>query len=245
MFIPNSKLDTMELFYPNRKPVGRVKLDLQSWIARDLTVYMPFRELVELAGGRLGSLGGGATLVPDGAYFDGISGYLTLPNVQLDNDFTLTWVTDFASNAGNILQYFISYGAVSTVGSLSVILAGDGTASIGNKTKLWANNSGDTLSLFSTTLYPAINKKTVSLVVQGLEASIYVDGDLEGFTSTFGTAAMPNGTKNTLYLGGRSDLNTARFANCAFSFLSIHKTAMTSDMIRRYHSGLYQTVVPA
>lgn len=36
MFIPNSKLDTMELLYPKRKPIGRVKIDWSHPLARGL-----------------------------------------------------------------------------------------------------------------------------------------------------------------------------------------------------------------
>lgn len=41
MFIPNSKLDTMELLYPKRRPVGKVKIDWSKPLARGLhDVYL-------------------------------------------------------------------------------------------------------------------------------------------------------------------------------------------------------------
>ncbi len=245
MFAPNARLDMPELLYTDTKPVSNVKIDSQDELSEKLSVYMIFNDLAELAEGREGSLGGGATITPDGAFFDGITGYLTVPNVQLDNNFTITWVTDFASNFGDILQYFVSFGAVSTTNSLSIILAGGGTPAISNKIKAWGNNSSDALSLYSSTLYPDINLKVLSLVVQGTSAYIYVNGVMESFTSTFGTIAMASGSKNTLYIGGRSDLNAARFSNCFFDFLSVHRAALSSEVVSRYHDGLYQLLIPA
>jgi hypothetical protein len=241
MFAHNARLDMPELLYTDTKPVSNVKIDSQDELSEKLSVYMIFNDLAELAEGREGSLGGGATITPDGAFFDGITGYLTVPNVQIDNNFTITWAVDFISNPGGAaLSYFLSYNGFSSLGSINAILVGGN-----NKIKIWGNNSSDGLSLFSTTEYPAINNKIVSLVIEGTTAYLYVNGALESSTATFGTSAMPNGTKSTLYLGGRSDLNSLRFANCFFDFLSVHRSALSSEVVSRYHDGLYQLLIPA
>lgn len=236
-----------ELYLPDSKPTGEVKIDWEHPETEGLTLYVIFQKgrYIDLVSGKEIFISSSDIPQDDGAAFNGVDAYLTIPGVELDSAYSLTMHNASLSNAGSNLGYFISYSGVGVSNSLNGFIAGDSAGSVAGEVKFFGDNSNDTLSLLSGMTYSALNDKAISVAVDGLNGEMYIAGEPVASNATFGTVPMANGTKNTLYIGGRTDLNGARFWAGLMKYLIIHNQKLSIERINTLNNDYRQFLVPA
>ena len=246
LIIPDSRFEMPSLFYPNRKPVGKVKIDLGHPLADGLTLFLLFQDnrVTDLVSGRVGEKFGDAHWTPNGMFFDESGAYLTVPDVVLDSSYTITWQASPADNAGSFYQYLFSTEAYGVANSINIYIHEDDEL-----TPRRFRAAGDGYEVENLLdldgYYPSMAELPTSLTVNGRNAAIFVDGEEKAANAAFGSSPMADGTTKTLYVGNRVDLNADRYFGGSVKFLMIHDKRLKNEITAKLHSNPYQFLIPA
>lgn len=241
MFGINPRLDAPELFEPGRKPTCNVKIDWNDQDAEGLTTCVIFQygRYYELVTGRQVLLSPNAVQHPDGVQLNGVTTYAMIPDVVIGPDYTITFELFDPNPTKTGIGYFLSYGTVSTTGSISMALG----LGVGGRVKTWANNSATDKSLNSAyTASPFMG--IFSAAITGTTGILYANGNVDVANATYGTVAAPAGTKNDLYLGMRSDFDASRGWEGTFKLLYIHNRQLDAEAARRLSDNPFRFLIP-
>jgi VCBS repeat-containing protein/predicted outer membrane repeat protein len=173
--------------------------------------------------------------------FNKTSDYVRIPDFAYTPSFTVSFDFKIDSNTGSVYQYLYSHGTWSTTNSLQVLLGETGTGSDANVLRTYF---GDTNDAYSTS---ALNTNIASLIGDGqwhtytlvvdkaTGTQVYIDGALRVSAATRGGDAFnPTGD---LYLGARSDLNSARYYGGQLDSVRIIDRALTVSEVGALNTG--------
>jgi hypothetical protein len=247
MIIPDARFEMPELLVPGAHPLGSVKVDWSHPLATGLTVCIVFQQgrLVDLVSGQVLSSSGGIVWDKGIPLFDEVDDYFALSNVVLNNNFSVLTHPNFTDNAGSFLQYFLSFGTVATANSFNAYSVESSSGLAPDTLSVVANSliGGEFMSVSS--LWPGKNNKPLAVTTASITGNVFIDG-LSVSTGNFGTAGMTNGTKNTLYIGGRSDLAADRWFGGSLRYVYIYgATTLTPSAVASLARDPYQFLVPA
>lgn len=246
MFVPDI-YDMPWKRYPGRKPVNLVKIDWSHPDSKGLTLCVIFQmgRYYDLVSGRQLFVSTSAVQHPDGALFNGTDAYLTIPDVVLDSAYSITMLNYANSNAGSNLNYFLSFNGVTVANSCNWFITGDSASGPAGQTKFFGDFSSDIKALLSGITFAALNDKTATVAVEGTNGELIIGGESVAVNAGFGNYPMANGTKSTLYVGGRTDLSATRFWPGTTKLLFIHDYKVDAAMARRLNDNPYAFIIKA
>jgi VCBS repeat-containing protein/predicted outer membrane repeat protein len=173
--------------------------------------------------------------------FNKTSDYVRIPDFAYTPSFTVSFDFKIDNNTGSVYQYLYSHGTWSTTNSLQVLLGETGTGSDANVLRTYF---GDTNDAYSTS---ALNTNIASLIGDGqwhtytlvvdkaTGTQVYIDGVQRVSAATRGGDAFnPSGD---LYLGVRSDLNSARYFGGQLDSVRIIDRALSLPEVGALNTG--------
>ena len=173
--------------------------------------------------------------------FNKTSDYVRLPDFAYTPSFTVSFDFKIDNNTGSVYQYLYSHGTSSTTNSLQVLLGETGTGSDANVLRTYF---GDTNDAYSTS---ALNTNIASLIGDGqwhtytlvvdkaAGTKVYIDGTQRVSAATRGGDTFnPTGD---VYLGARSDLNSARYFGGQLDSVRIIDRALTLSEVGSLNAG--------
>lgn len=176
-----------------------------------------------------------------GLQFNKTSDYVRLPDFAYTSSFTVSFDFKIDDNTGSLWQYLYSHGASDTTNSLQVLL---GETEVGADANVLKTYFGDTNDAYSTTV---LNTNIASLIGDGRwhtytlvvdkvsGTQVYIDGTLRVSDATRGGDAFnPTGD---IYLGVRSDLNSARYYGGQLDSVRIIDRALTATEVGSLDAG--------
>ena len=248
LILPDSRLETPSLFYPKRKPVGKVKIDWGHPLARGLTLclLMQGNTVIDLVTGRKATLFGNADWIPDGIHFDEVNSYFTVPEVRFDSKFTISWNATPDDNDGALYQYLLSTGAYGSANSINILLNEDSQGADAGKLSIVGDNGADSAILKTALLYPALSAKDCSFKANARDVELFTGGKSAGSINQWGGTTPPiaDNTIKTLYVGARVDLNVDRMYGGSMRYVFIHDHDLADSKIQRLHANPYQFIIP-
>ena len=240
LIIPDSRFEMPSLFYPNRKPVGKVKIDWGHPLARGLSAYLVVQNgvLVDLVNGL--SPESTAVNVPK---LRGESVDLTAANAYID------YPQGIISDPKSALTYTSN---VDTKADLSGHYLLDGTAGNTESYRVfWENTSAPRFRIFTSSgasnldLVSYGNAQntddlTLCFTYDGEFMRGYVNGGLsDSLAKTGEVTANVDGYR----LGG-AHVYTEK-CNVFLYYTAIHNRALTSREVTSLHANPYQFLIPA
>lgn len=246
MFFGTDAFDMPWKMYPGRKPVGLVKIDWNHPDAKGLTLCVIFQmgRYFDLVSERELFLSANTVQHPDGALFNGTDAYLTIPDVVIDSSYSITGHLYSKGGRSSDLGYCMSYGGVSVGDSFNAYLGGDTGVGNNGEFKFFSSNSNPNASLVASVKYPDAMDTVFSFAINRSLGELFVNGVSDVVNNSFANN-MPDGTKNTLFVGGRVDLNAARFWAGTTKLLFIHDHKIDTAMARRLNDNSYSFIINA
>ncbi|MEW8118199.1 MAG: Ig-like domain-containing protein [Candidatus Thiodiazotropha sp.] len=149
----------------------------------------------------------------DALRFDEVGDYVTIPDVTMSNDFTVTFQFKVDDNTGSLFQYIYSHGDINTTNSLNIFINEATHGSDPNVLRTVIRDADDTLE--NTALEFDISSiigdgewHTYTLTVEtGVGSTVYLDGVQKNADTRGGGSFNPSGN---VYLGARYDLDANR-----------------------------------
>ena len=164
-------------------------------------------------------------------HFDEVDDYVVLNDVQYGPEFTVSFWFKPDDNLGSLYQYVFSHGTVDTPSSLNVYLVEANEAVYGGKLRTSLRDVDDptgTAALDFTFPVDGQWHLYAMTVTPGSSAKVYLDGALVGQEARGGGSFDPNGK---LYLGARTDINSARFTGGCLDDVRINDAALSAGEI--------------
>ncbi|MEW8048125.1 MAG: DUF4347 domain-containing protein, partial [Candidatus Thiodiazotropha sp.] len=159
----------------------------------------------------------GATTVTgqdgDALRFDEVDDYVTIPDVTMNNDFTVTFQFKVDDNTGSLFQYLYSHGDVNTENSLNIYINESSQGTAPNALRTVIRDTDDTLDYFAldfdiSSIVGDGEWHTYTLTVQsGVGSTVYLDGVQKNTDTRGGDSINPSGN---VYLGAPQDLDPDR-----------------------------------
>ena len=172
--------------------------------------------------------------------FDETNDYVTVPDITMNSDFTVTFQFMLDDNTGSLFQYMYSHGNINDTNSLNIFINEASHGTDPNVLRTVIRDSDDTLD--NAALQFDISGivgdgewHTYTLTVEnGVGSSVYLDGVLQNTDTRGGDSFNPSGD---VFLGGREDLNADRFFGGALDTVQIYDRPLTTTEISELSSG--------
>ncbi|PUB88197.1 MAG: hypothetical protein DBP01_12250, partial [gamma proteobacterium symbiont of Ctena orbiculata] len=149
----------------------------------------------------------------DALRFDESGDYVTLPDVTMNNDFTVTFKFKVDDNTGSLFQYLYSHGDINLTNSLNIFINEASHGSDPNVLRTVIRDANDTLDNFAlefdiSSIIGDGEWHTYTLTVKaGVGSTVYLDGIQKNTDTRGGDSFNPSGN---IYLGARYDLDPDR-----------------------------------
>ncbi|MES9910239.1 MAG: DUF4347 domain-containing protein, partial [Candidatus Thiodiazotropha sp.] len=149
----------------------------------------------------------------DALRFDESGDYVTIPDVTMNSDFTVTFQFKVDDNTGSLFQYIYSHGDINTTNSLNIFINEASHGSDPNVLRTVIRDADDTLDEFAlqfdiSTIVGDGEWHTYTLTVEaGVGSTVYLDGVVKNTDTRGGGGLNPSGN---IYLGTRYDLDAGR-----------------------------------
>ncbi|MCU7886615.1 MAG: DUF4347 domain-containing protein, partial [Candidatus Thiodiazotropha sp. (ex Lucinoma annulata)] len=149
----------------------------------------------------------------DALRFDESSDYVTIPDVAMNNDFTVTFQFKVDDNTGSLFQYIYSHGDINTTNSLNIFINEASHGTDPNVLRTVIRDADDTLDNTAlefdiSTIVGDGEWHTYTLTVEaGVGSTVYLDGVVKNTDTRGGGGFNPSGN---VYLGARYDLDVDR-----------------------------------
>lgn len=251
-WLPDSALKAPELLIPKRKPTGRVELDWTHPLTRDLKVAVVFNAAlqppVNLVDGVPLSSTAKPTPTADGYLWDEVDDFWAVDDLTLySGGVTVATYAKFTDNAGSAFQYFISYGNFAAVDSFNLYLVESGTVTTHNdilfKPYQAAADSARTIDYYTS---EDVSKHIIARHTNsnlGLRCSLLLDGVPSG-SAGIPDAQITPGTSKPLYIGKRTDSNTARYFGGSIDYVFVWDRPLRDDEAAAFGKNPYQFLKP-
>lgn len=239
MLIPSQKIDTMELLYPQRKPVGNVKIDWSHPIGKKV-VFSNINNVSDLVTGEAGKLVNGAYLergdivLPIGNSSSGANrNALRFSDNKIsgNGDISLlarVWVDSSGGAEMRLMSSKLSWGGVE---GFYVSVRSSGT--------LYARGSGSKKASTAGGVMPMNQWVTLLVHYQGTSVTFYIDD----VVSTGHTINAISTIKTAVTIGHNTGNNDSGFKGRVAS-LSMFKDLADRD-ITSLLKNPYQFLIPA
>jgi hypothetical protein len=192
-----------------------------------------------------GTVNGASTVTGRYGYaldFDGVNDYALVPDLNYNNEFTVSFWFKLADNNGNSYRYMYSHGTdVAAQNSLNVytVEASTGVANPNTlRTRFRDSNDSDTYSSLDISMSGLANNQwhQYALTVSAANgATVYVDGVQRGNISSLGGDSFNPTT--ALYLGARADLDSSRFDDGALDSVQVFSRALSGGEVGNLYSN--------
>ncbi|MFI0377516.1 MAG: DUF4347 domain-containing protein, partial [Candidatus Thiodiazotropha sp.] len=149
----------------------------------------------------------------DALRFDESGDYVTIPDVTMNNDFTVTFQFKVDDNSGSLFQYLYSHGDINLTNSLNIFISEASHGSDPNVLRTVIRDADDTLDEFAlqfdiSTIVGDGEWHTYTLTVEaGVGSTVYLDGVVKNTDTRGGGSFNPSGN---VYFGTRYDLDAGR-----------------------------------
>ncbi|MCM8881758.1 MAG: tandem-95 repeat protein [Candidatus Thiodiazotropha sp.] len=149
----------------------------------------------------------------DALRFDESGDYVTIPDVTMNNDFTVTFQFKVDDNTGSLFQYIYSHGDINTTNSLNIFINEASHGTDPNVLRTVIRDADDTLDNFAlefdiSSIIGDDEWHTYTLTVEaGVGSTVYLDGVVKNTDTRGGGSFNPSGN---VYLGARYDLDPDR-----------------------------------
>lgn len=149
----------------------------------------------------------------DALRFDESGDYVTIPDVTMNNDFTVTFQFKVDDSTGSLFQYIYSHGDINTTNSLNIFINEASHGTDPNVLRTVIRDADDTLDNTAlefdiSTIVGDGEWHTYTLTVEaGVGSTVYLDGVVKNTDTRGGDGFNPSGN---VYLGARYDLDVDR-----------------------------------
>ncbi|MEL0587155.1 MAG: tandem-95 repeat protein [Candidatus Thiodiazotropha sp. (ex. Lucinoma kazani)] len=149
----------------------------------------------------------------DALRFDESGDYVTIPDVTMNNDFTVTFQFKVDDNTGSLFQYIYSHGDINTTNSLNIFINEASHGTDPNVLRTVIRDADDTLDNLAlefdiSSIIGDGEWHTYTLTVEaGVGSTVYLDGVVKNTDTRGGGSFNPSGN---VYLGARYDLDVDR-----------------------------------
>ena len=189
-----------------------------------------------------GTLNGNPTTVPgrdgDALSFDEDDDYVVIPDVQMNDAFTVSFQFKIDDTTGSLFQYIYSHGNINDTNSLNIFINEASHGSDPNVLRTVIRDTDDALD--NTALQFDISGivgdgqwHTYTLVVNASGSTVYLDGAEQNNSTAGGDAFNPSGD---VYLGAREDLNADRMYGGELDTVQIYDRPLTATEVNEVHT---------
>ncbi|KIC19549.1 LamG-like jellyroll fold domain-containing protein [Leisingera sp. ANG-DT] len=199
------------------------------------------------AGGNNGTVYGASTVAgKDGGAlsFDETDDYVAIPDVEMNDTFTITFQFKADDNDGSLFQHLYSHGDINGTNSINVFMTENGHGTDPNMMRTVIRDEIDTLS--NTDLEFDISGiigdgqcHTYTLTVDFSGSKVYLDGVEQNSSTAGGDPINPTGD---VILGSRSGFNADRYYGGEMDTLQIYDRALTQSEVTETHTTTTPTI---
>ena len=195
-------------------------------------------------GGNHGTVVGATTT--DGVYGDALSfdetdDHVVIPDVSVNDEFTLSIRFKVDDNSGSLFQYLYSHGDINSTNSLNVFLNETSHGTDPNKLRTVIRDADDpldntALEFDASAIIGDGLWHTYTLTVDATNgARVYLDGILRNSDASYGGDGF-NPTTD-VYLGTRQDLDPDRRFGGAMDSVALYDHALADTQVAELHTG--------
>ncbi|KIC34795.1 LamG-like jellyroll fold domain-containing protein [Leisingera sp. ANG-S5] len=176
--------------------------------------------------------------------FDETDDYVAIPDVEMNDTFTITFQFKADDNDGSLFQYLYSHGDINGTNSINVFMTENGHGTDPNMMRTVIQDEIDTLS--NTDLEFDISGiigdgqcHTYRLTVDFSGSKVYLDGVEQNSSTAGGDPINPTGD---VILGSRSGFNADRYYGGEMDTLQIYDRALTQSEVTETHTTTAPTI---
>ncbi|MFD1159023.1 Hint domain-containing protein [Roseovarius aestuarii] len=194
-------------------------------------------DAVDSAGGNDGTVNGATTVAGNDGNalsFDEIDDYVEVPDVTMNDEFTVSFQFKIDDTTGSLFQYIYSHGDINSTNSLNIFINEASHGTDPNVLRTVIRDNDDTLDNFAldfdiSSIVSDGQWHTYTLTVEsGVGSKVYLDGVEQNSDSRGGDSFNPSGN---LFLGAREDLNADRFFGGDLDSVKIFDKPLTSSEV--------------
>ena len=178
--------------------------------------------------------------------FDEVNDVVTIPDVTMNNEFTVSFQFKVDDNSGSLFQYMYSHGDINSTNSLNIFLNEASHGTDPNILRTVIRDTDDTLDNFAldfdiSGIVGDGQWHTYTLTVtSGVGSKVYLDGVEQNSDTRGGDSIDPSGS---LYLGGRQDLDPDRYFGGEMDSVQIYDRPLNGTEVSDLHDTTPETIV--
>ena len=177
--------------------------------------------------------------------FDEVDDYVTIPDVTMNNEFTISFQFKIDDNTGSLFQYMYSHGDPNDQSSINIFLNEDAHGTDPNMLRTVIRDENDALdnSALQFDASSAVgdgqwHTYTLTVSADGT-ARVYLDGVEQSTASFGGDAINPTGPA---YLGARNNLDPGRFFGGEMDTFQIYDRPLSAGEVSDLHTTTGGTI---
>ncbi|NVK15958.1 MAG: Hint domain-containing protein [Rhodobacteraceae bacterium] len=199
------------------------------------------------AGSNNGTVYGATTVAGrdgDALSFDETDDYVSIPDVEMNNEFTITFQFRIDENDGSLFQYLYSHGDINSTNSINIFLTENAHGTDPDVMRTVIRDENDTLDNFAlqfdvSSIIGDGQWHTYTLTVDATGSTVYLDGVEQNSSTAGGDAINPTGD---VILGSRSDFDADRYYGGEMDTLQIYDRALTQSEVTATHTDTAPTI---